>query len=149
MWWSPKSNFVFLLWSLILWLNFKICKNRINVVEQKDRLLAVGAKNKYKNFQGWQGMWLSVQWFKKKIQVLRKRKYLLTVTVLYAINSLAYKVFLHLWTISQLLKEYYSQTCIWRPLNRTWKCGIYKQLPFIYRIKLYSLINNGKNEAAL
>jgi hypothetical protein len=35
-----------------LWLNFKICKNRINVVEQKDRLLAVGAKNKYKNFQG-------------------------------------------------------------------------------------------------
>jgi hypothetical protein len=35
------------------------------------------------------------------------------------------------------------------PLNGTWKCGLYEQLPFIYRLKLYTLFINGKNETAL
>jgi hypothetical protein len=35
------------------------------------------------------------------------------------------------------------------PLNETWKCGLYEQLPFIYRLKSYALFINGENEAAL
>ena len=31
----------------------------------------------------------------------------------------------------------------------TWKCGLYEQLPFIYRLNLYALFNNGKNETVL
>ena len=29
------------------------------------------------------------------------------------------------------------------------KCGLYEQLPFIYKLKLYALFINGKNETAL
>jgi hypothetical protein len=43
----------------------------------------------------------------------------------------------------------YSQTCIERPLKGTWKCALYEQLLFIYRLKLYALFIYGKNETAL
>ena len=43
----------------------------------------------------------------------------------------------------------HNQTCIQRPLKWTWKCDIYKQLSSIYRLQLYALFINGRNEVLL
>jgi hypothetical protein len=36
-----------------------------------------------------------------------------------------------------------------RSLKGIWKCGLYEQLSFIYRLKLYALFIDGKNETVL
>jgi hypothetical protein len=43
----------------------------------------------------------------------------------------------------------FSQTCIQRPFKATWKCSLYQQLPFIYRLTLYALFINRESETAL
>jgi hypothetical protein len=43
----------------------------------------------------------------------------------------------------------FSQICIQRPSKATWKCSLYQQLPFIYRLTLYALFINRESETAL
>jgi hypothetical protein len=43
----------------------------------------------------------------------------------------------------------YSQTCIKRTLKWTWKCVLYEQLSFIYRLKLYALSINREQETTV
>ena len=42
-----------------------------------------------------------------------------------------------------------SNLYIKKPLKGTWKCAHYEQFPFMYRLKLYALFINGKNETSL
>jgi hypothetical protein len=51
--------------------------------------------------------------------------------------------------INDFIDILYNQICIWRTLKGTWKCGLYEQLPFIYRVKWYALFINGNNETPL
>ena len=43
----------------------------------------------------------------------------------------------------------YSLTCIKMALKGTWKCALCEQLPFIYKLKLYTLCIYGENETVL
>ena len=71
------------------------------------------------------------------------------------------------WTRGPKVQKIYLLCCIKLPLGialyfyhiieilsklyikATRKCGLYEQLPFIWRLKLYALFINGKNETAL
>ena len=50
--------------------------------------------------------------------------------------------------LSNIFLNYkYSQTCELRALNGTWQCALSEQFSFIYRLQLYALFINEKNEA--
>jgi len=74
---------------------------------------------------------------------------LCTIYVYSTIYTYAIKIFL-----KSCVYKTFKMACVQsilktKPLKGTWKCGLYEQLPFIYRLTLYSLCSNGTNVTVL